>query len=139
MSTAKINLYTDEEIYDVTPYATSYMIQCGLFAPYQNAQISLSIPLHQLSQALPYRNEREAAIDLDAWLVISDYVDHDPPDRTVFLGRLSAVSYGVEARDDGMIASSEVTLAATSFLTPMIESQFDRDWETVRSGGSWST
>lgn len=122
----KIKLYTDELIYDISTYTTSAQIQLGLFAPYQSAMIDLKIPLEMIPFALPHYADT-ATIDLDAWIVISDFIELEAVERAIFLGRLTAVTYGVEASSDkesaGLITAPLISMTAQSFLAPLSESQ----------------
>jgi len=122
----KIKLYTDELIYDISAYTTSAQIQIGLYAPYQSAMIDLKIPLEMIPFALPHYADT-ATIDLDAWIVISDFIELEAVERAIFLGRLTAVSYGVEASSDkesaGLITAPLISMTAQSFLAPISESQ----------------
>jgi len=122
----KIVLYTDELTYDISKYTTSAQIQLGLFAPYQSAMIDLKIPLEIIPFALPHYADT-ATIDLDAWIVISDFIELEAVERAIFLGRLTAVTYGVEASSDkespGLITAPVISITAQSFLAPLSESQ----------------
>jgi len=122
----KIKLYTDELIYDISAYTTSAQIQIGLYAPYQSAMIDLKIPLEMIPFALPHYADT-ATIDLDAWIVISDFIELEGAERAIFLGRLTAVTYGVEASSDkessGLITAPLISITAQSFLAPISESQ----------------
>ena len=121
-----IKLYTDKEIYDITGYCTSVQVQIGLYAPYQNASVDVKVPLELIRDVLPHYEET-AAIDLDTWIVISDHIEHEGVQRAIFLGRLTAVSYGVEAdsakESAGIISTPLISITAQSFIAPLIESQ----------------
>lgn len=121
----KIKLYTDREVFDISPYVTSSQVQLGLYAPYQSASVDAKIPLEMIPLALPHHGDT-ATIDLDAWVVISDTVDV-VVERAIFLGRLTAISYGVEASSDkesaGLISAPLISITAQSFLAPLSESQ----------------
>jgi hypothetical protein len=120
----KIKLYTDEEIFDISKYTTSAQVELGLFAPYQSAMIDCQIPLEMIPHALPHHKDT-ATIDLDAWVVVSDTVE--ATERAIFLGRLTAISYGVEAssakESAGLISAPLISITAQSFLAPLSESQ----------------
>ena len=121
-----IKLYTDKEIFDITGYCTSVQVQIGIYAPYQNATVDVKIPLELVRDALPHYEET-ATIDLDTWMVISDHIEYEGVQRTIFLGRLTAVSYGVEALTEkesaGIISAPLISITAQSFIAPLIESQ----------------
>jgi len=121
-----IKLYTDKEIFDITGYCTSVQVQIGLYAPYQNASVDVKVPLELIREVLPHYEET-AAIDLDTWIVISDHIEHEGVQRAIFLGRLTAVSYGVEAdsakESAGIISTPLISITAQSFIAPLIESQ----------------
>lgn len=121
-----IKLYTDKEIFDITGYCTSVQVQIGLYAPYQNASVDVKVPLELIRDVLPHYEET-AAIDLDTWIVISDHIEHEGVQRAIFLGRLTAVSYGVEAdsakESAGIISTPLISITAQSFIAPLIESQ----------------
>ena len=121
-----IKLYTDKEIFDLTEYCTSVQVQIGLYAPYQNASVDVKVPLELIRDVLPHYKET-ATIDLDTWIVISDHIEHEGVQRAVFLGRLTAISYGVEADSDkesaGLISAPLISITAQSFIAPLIESQ----------------
>ena len=121
-----IKLYTDKEIFDITGYCTSVQVQIGLYAPYQNASVDVKVPLELIRDVLPHY-EGTAAIDLDTWIVISDHIEHEGVQRAIFLGRLTAVSYGVEAdsarESAGIISTPLISITAQSFIAPLIESQ----------------
>jgi len=135
MNTATVTLYTDERAYEITEYTTAIDLQEMITAPYHQAQITLQIPLHEQSEALPYY-EDTGAIDLDSWLVVSEQVDGAR--RAIFLGRLSAVSYGVEALSEpdlaGMVAAPEINITAGSFIAPLTESQVYLSGKPLLSG-----
>tara|TARA_Y100000592_G_scaffold10880_1_gene15441 strand:- start:31125 stop:32546 length:1422 start_codon:yes stop_codon:yes gene_type:complete len=121
-----IKLYTDKEIFDITGYCTSVQVQIGLYAPYQNASVDVKVPLELIRDVLPHYEET-AAIDLDTWIVISDHIEHEGVQRAIFLGRLTAVSYGVEAdsakESAGIISTPLISITAQSFIAPLVESQ----------------
>ncbi len=141
MNTATVTLYTDERSYTLTDYTTMIDLQEMITAPYHQAQITLQIPLHEQSEALPYY-EDTGAVNLDAWLIVSEWIEREGVERAVFLGRLSAVSYGIEALSDpdlaGLIASPEITLTAGSFIAPLIESQVYLSGKPLLSGHVYS-
>jgi hypothetical protein len=137
MNTATVTLYTDERAYEITKYTTAIDLQEMITAPYHQAQITLQIPLHEQSEALPYY-EDTGAIDLDSWLVVSEWIEREGVERAIFLGRLNAVSYGIEALSDpdlaGLVASPEINITAGSFIAPLTESQVYLSGKPLLSG-----
>lgn len=121
-----IQLYTDDHEYDITQYCTDAQVQIGLYAPYQTAQIGARIPYEMVRTALPHYLDT-GAIDLDTWIMISDHIEHEGTERAVFLGRISAVTYGIEAHSEkelaGLVTAPLISISAQSFLAPLIESQ----------------
>jgi hypothetical protein len=122
----KIRLYTDDFEYDITQYCTDAQVQIGLYAPYQTAQIGARIPYEMVRVALPHYLDT-GAIDLDTWIMISDHIEHEGTERAIFLGRISAVAYGIEAHSEkelaGLVTAPMISISAQSFLAPLIESQ----------------
>jgi len=121
-----IKLYTDKETFDITEYCTSVQVQIGLYAPYQNASVDVKIPLELIRDALPHY-EDTATIDIDTWMVISDHIEYEGVQRAIFLGRMTAISYGVEALTEkesaGIISTPLISITAQSFIAPLVESQ----------------
>ena len=117
---SEVILYTDERTYDVTPFTTSFQIQLSLTAPYEQALIELMIPAHLQHELIPFYEET-GAIDLDTWVVIRENIELKK--RAIFCGRLSAVSYGVSANEEGLVEAAPLQLNFTTWLAPLIESQ----------------
>tara|TARA_Y100000114_G_scaffold81963_1_gene75671 strand:- start:3479 stop:4873 length:1395 start_codon:yes stop_codon:yes gene_type:complete len=113
-------------VFDLTEYCVSVQVEIGINAPYQSASVDIKVPLELIRDVLPHYEET-ATIDLDTWIVISDHIEHEGVKRAVFLGRLTAVSYGVEADNTiesaGIISTPLISITAQSFIAPLIESQ----------------
>ena len=115
MSTS-IKIYTDTEVYDVTPYTTDYQIQLSVMSPYEKANISLRIPYDLEEKKLPFDH---AAFDVNSWIVIKEN------DVAVFWGKVSAASYGLKTdeQEPTLVIGDVIRLTCSSWINALQQGQ----------------
>jgi hypothetical protein len=129
MSNFTINLYTDDDIYSVKDFTTSLRIEHFINAPYSQATLNLRVPLHLQHDALPLHDKK--MFDVGAWLQVFDL----DLKTTVFLGRCSTASTGVEVQEDGLKDTIDFNVSFDSWLAPLIKGQVFLSGKSFRLNG----